>query len=204
MHVNVYFTGNYEFSFFFGVLTVLFWALTYLFIIFSAFKSRNQKRIAMPYVAGALNFSWEFCALLLWKYPGVWAYIIWFVIDLFFVYFSLSFLPTARKRLFYLSGILISGIVFFLVFQIDKGFIYSVYTIDLIMEFWYLLDRKKLSVSLKCPIAVTKLLGDLFAGFVFYYDYPFVVVTSTLVVICNSIYLYRCIKERKERVLSVV
>lgn len=74
--------------------------------------------------------------------------------------------------------------------------LYSVFAIDLIMAIWFLVDRKTLSSKLKVPIAVTKLLGDMCAGFYYSEQSTLAGVIAVIVFVCNMYYLYLCLEER--------
>ena len=39
----------------FGILTVLFWSITYIFIVIAGFYSKKERKVSMPYVSGVLN-----------------------------------------------------------------------------------------------------------------------------------------------------
>lgn len=176
-------------------LTVVFWSITYLLIVFAGFRSRAIRRVSMPYAAGVLNFAWEICAL--YWVPDFWGYTVWLAIDLLIVYFGFRYLNGWAKRVAYFSAIVICTAGIFVIFNtIPDGIIYSVYTIDLLMAICYLVERKQLSPIAKIPIAVAKLLGDFFAGILFS-RYTFVVIVSFLVFVCNAVYLYLCIQERQ-------
>lgn len=177
------------------ILTVIFWTITYLFIVYAGFRSHSIKRVSMPYIAGILNIAWEICAL--YWISGFWGYILWLAIDLFIVYFGIRFLDSKIKKIAYIASIVFCTIGLFIIFnKFENGFVYSVYIIDLIMAICYLVERKRMSPMLKIPIAITKLLGDFFAGFVFKY-YTFTVVIAVLVFVCNLVYLCLCINEKR-------
>lgn len=175
-------------------LTVGFWSVTYLLIVFAGYRSRADKQVSMPYIAGVLNFAWEICSMY-WK-PGFWGYILWFAIDITIVWFGFCFLDSARKRFCYIASIVFSTLALLLILQqSNSGFIYSVYIIDLLMAICYLAERKKLSPTLQITIGFTRLLGDFFAGFVFC-RYTFTVVIAIAVLICNCVYVYLCIRDK--------
>ncbi len=176
-------------------LTVGFWSITYLLIVFAGYRSRKIKRVSMPYIAGILNFAWEICAM--YRISGFWGYILWFAIDLAIVCFGFYFLDSKSKRISYLIAIIVSTIGLFIVFdKFTDGFAYSVYIIDLLMAICFLVERKKLSPVLQITIAITRLFGDFFAGFVFRY-LTFTVVIAVVVFVCNCVYLCLCIKEKR-------
>lgn len=176
------------------VLTVVAWSITYLMIVYAGFRSTTTKKVSMPYTAGVLNVAWEICALY-WT-AGFWGYFLWLGIDVFIVFFGFRFLDSKAKRFLYLLSIVLCTLVLLFAFwKINNGFVYTVYAIDLIMAICYLLEHKKISSVLKIPIAIARLVGDFFAGFVFK-QYPVAVVIAMLVFVINSVYLYLCIKER--------
>ncbi len=184
------------FSFIDDYLTVIFWSITYLLIVFASYRSRTIKRVSMPYLAGILNFAWEICAMH-WMF-GFWGYKLWFAIDLAIICFGFYFLNSIGKKLIYIVSIVASTVTLFIVFyKYSEGFAYSVYMIDLVMAICFLAERKKLSPILQISIGWTKLLGDLFAGFVFRH-LTFTVIIAIAVFICNSVYLYLCIKENRQ------
>lgn len=176
------------------ILTVIFWSIAYLMIVYSGFRSIKIKKVSMPYIAGVANIAWEICAL--YWISGFWGYMLWLGIDIVIVCFGFLFLNSKVKKICYLVSILLCTLIFFLILHnSNKAFIYTVFIIDLLMAILYLIEYKKLSPVLKIPIAIAKLLGDFFAGFVFE-QYTLTVVISSIVFVFNSIYLYLCIKEK--------
>ena len=89
----------------------------------------------MPYVAGVLNFSWEFVALVNSK--GDWGHIAWFSLDVVIVTFGVWYLRSARQRFTYLASILILIATLFFVFDLENGMLISVFVIDVIMAVWF-------------------------------------------------------------------
>jgi len=81
------------------------------------------------------------------------------------------------------------------VFTMQNGMLYSSFAGDFIMAVCFLTDRKKLSGKLKVSIAVTKLLGDLFAGMCYGPEGAFITILAGLVLLCNIAYLYLCMDE---------
>lgn len=77
-------------------LTSLFGAVTYILIIIAGIHNRSAKQISMPYVAGALNFGWEICAL--YTSHGYWGHFLWLVLDIIIVYFGFCFLSFMKKK----------------------------------------------------------------------------------------------------------
>lgn len=177
-----------------GILTLLFWSITYILIVAAGFLSRKERKLSMPYIAGALNAAWEIAATIYTHgNPG---FIIWFIIDLFILFWGFFFSPSVKKKIIYCASILLSTCILLFAFEkFTPAFLFTVYLIDVIMAFEFLVKRTKLSSKFKITIAVTKLLGDLFAGLTFSYMYDFIIVFATVSFVCNCIYLIACIKE---------
>ncbi|MBQ9931100.1 MAG: hypothetical protein IJO79_01990 [Firmicutes bacterium] len=177
----------------FDTLQIIFWSITYILVIVAGTQSWNLRKVSMPYVAGVLNFAWEICAL--YTSGGFWGHILWLGLDLVIVFFGFQFVSTKKQKTLYLAAIAIATISLFIIFRHPEGMLVSVFVIDLIMAIYFLIDRKKLSPKLKVLIAVTKLLGDLFAGLYYGPLSDFIAVTATIVLLCNGYYLYLCIME---------
>lgn len=177
-----------------GILTLLFWSIAYILIVVAGFFSRKERKVSMPYIAGALNAAWEIAATIYTHgNPG---FIIWFIIDVFILFWGFFFSPSVKKKIIYCASILLSTCILLFAFEkFTPAFLFTVYLIDVIMAFEFLVKRTKLSSKFKITIAVTKLLGDLFAGLTFSYMYDFIIVFATVSFVCNCIYLIACIKE---------
>lgn len=177
-----------------GILTLLFWSITYILIVAAGFLSRKERKLSMPYIAGALNAAWEIAATIYTHgNPG---FIIWFIIDVFIIFWGFFFSPSVKKKIIYCASILLSTCILLFAFEkFTPAFLFTVYLIDVIMAFEFLVKRTKLSSKFKITIAVTKLLGDLFAGLTFSYMYDFIIVFATVSFVCNCIYLIACMKE---------
>lgn len=176
------------------VLQIIFWSITYVLIIISGILSYKEKRMAIPYLAIILNLSWEVCAL--YKYKGFWGHALWTSLDV--VIFILGFLSMkAWKMKFVYVAALGIGVCFsWLLFGIQGGMLYWCFSIDFIMAICYLLEQKNMSLKLKVSIAITKLLGDLFAG-IYYATMSWAIGRIAIIVfLCNFIYLYLCVKEK--------
>ena len=176
-------------------LTGFFWILTYILICISEVKSRDTKKIAMPYLAGILNYGWELNALIALK--GLWIYLFWFVIDLFIAFMGMYFLDSIKKKILYSLAIIISVILFKYIFALKNGMMISVFVIDLIMELCYLKEYKTISFHFKKSIAIFKFLGDFFAGIAGIKYSKYYIIISILVCIINGIYIKLCFQEEK-------
>lgn len=176
------------------VVQILMWSVTYVLVIVSGIQNREEKKVAMPYFAGILNFAWEACALQ--QYQGFWGHIFWLGLDMGIVYFGFSYLPSLKCKALYAGAIYVAILALSYLFALPNGMLISVFVIDLILALNYLTARKKLSDKQKLPIAVTKLLGDLFAGIYYAPKLPAVAVMTILVLICNLLYVYLCYQEK--------
>ncbi len=178
----------------FDDLQALFWSITYILVIVAGFKSQKFRRVSMPYLAGVLNFAWEFTALNLTRGSNF-IHISWFGLDLLIVYIGYNFLKDKKGKILYLTTIFVLSILLRYLFNLNSGMLISVFVIDLIMAITYLFQFKQMSPYLKIPVAITKLIGDLFAGLYYYNELKLVAVIAVMVFICNSIYLLLCIRE---------
>ena len=75
----------------------VFWALSYLLIVYGGFQYRDEKRFFMPLAAGAMNFAWEIHALL--TSGGYWVHIIWLALDCLILLQNIYFLSSRKKRI---------------------------------------------------------------------------------------------------------
>lgn len=177
-------------------LQALFWSITYVLIIIAGFKSQKIKMVSMPYIAGVLNFAWEMIALYLTRGSN-WIHVSWFTLDLFIVFIGYRFLVERKRKVIYLTAILIFVILLKYIFNLNNGMLISVFIIDLIMAIVYLVQIKQMSPYLKIPVAATKLIGDLFAGLFYFKELKLVAVIAVIVFLCNLVYLVLCIIEYK-------
>lgn len=176
------------------ILTAVFWGLTYLLICISGFLSFRIKKPAMPYSAGVLNYAWEVNALVVAH--GLWVYSLWFALDFFIVIFGIYFLDSVKKRGIYIVSIIIGTIFLKIIFSVEHGMLISVFLIDLIMAISYLVRFKSLSPFLKREIAITRFLGDLFAGFAGIRYSSYYGIFSVIICILNGIYVWKCFFEK--------
>ena len=175
------------------LLPVLFWSITYVFSIIAAFQSRSSKKVPIPLVAVLFNFSWEICALIISR--GFWGHALWLALDCVIVYFCFCSLKTVKQKVFYGIMIVTVTVALFYIFKIPDGMLMSVFIIDLGMAIVFIVQARSLSYQLKIPIAITKLLGDVFAGILCGQDSIFIAVIAILVFLCNLFYLCYCIEE---------
>lgn len=174
---------------------IIFWSVTYVLIIVAGFCEYKDKKVAMPYFPGMLNFSWEICALLYSR--GFWGHIIWCALDCVIVFLAIHSISNKKDKKKYLGMICVFVIVLILIFQLDKGMLISAFLIDLIMAVWFLRYCLDLSSKCKVSIAITKLIGDTAAGIFYAPNSIIVAVIAIIVFICNVIYLIKCMKEKE-------
>ncbi len=161
------------------------WSATYMLIIISSFLSTKERKVSMPFIAGALNFSWELNALIrTWS----WMHFLWTGLDIVILAFAFVYIGALKKRLLYAAFLLLSLITLYFVFELDNGMLAS-FVIDIEMAIMYVCRYRHLSRKLQIPIAATKLLGDLAAG-IFYCKYSgFVIAAAVIVFLLNAFYL---------------
>ncbi len=177
-------------------LQVIFWSVTYILIIIAGFKSQRLKMVSMPYMAGVLNFAWEAIALKNSAGNDL-GHILWFSLDVVIVYISYKYLDDKKMKIIYVGMICAFIVLLNYIFEISDGMLISVFVIDIIMAVVYLLRIKKISPYLKIHIAVTKLIGDTFAGLFYAEEMKLIAVIALLVFVCNTVYLILCIIEYK-------
>ena len=178
-------------------LQVIFWAITYILVLIAAYCSRDIKRMSIPCIAVILNFAWEASALQ--QSGGMWGHILWFALDCGIVYIVFLCLDNFWKKVLYGAAIYVSVLVCAYGFARPNGMLFLVFLIDLILAVSFLVSRKRLSPKLKIWIAVTKLLGDTFAGLHYMEDMVAVAVMAGIVFVCNVLYLYLVCQELRPR-----
>lgn len=178
------------------ILYVGFWTLTYVLIIIAGYKSRRIGMVSMPYIAGILNLAWESCAVI--YTPTFWGYYPWIILDIIIAYIGYRFLSSKKDKCKYIIAIILSTVFLYLLSVFwESTLIISVYAIDFVMAFLYILQYRSISPKLRITIALTRLLGDLFAAVEVLQSplkelYPVVII----VFIINCIYLVMTILEK--------
>lgn len=179
----------------FDILQIVFWTITYLLIIFYGIKYRQSPVLFMPLLAGSLNLAWEINAVLLQSFSigcAVWAFL-----DLFIFVHNFRLLKQ-RKRVMYLVWLLIISFVFYFLFRVSawNGKEVTVFTIDILMAGEFILCAKRITRHGKIPIAIAKLLGDLFAWLHYLRNSSFIAVAGLIVLLLNTLYLAICLEEQ--------
>ena len=159
----------------------------------SGVKSNNIQKIGIPYEASIPNLAWEICALYVSK--GFWIHILWVALDLVIFIINYRFIRTEKNKDYYLFATALITCFFFFIFKLSNGMLISSFIIDLSMSVFYLVRFGKISPCFKIPVAVAKLLGDVFAGIHYFKELKWLAFVPVLVFACNSIYLILSIKE---------
>lgn len=181
-------------SYFFQVATVIVWSVAYVMIIIASFLDRKEKKLASPYFCSALNVSWEAVALI--KTGGFFGYIIWLTLDVFIFFFACNSL-SGRKRIIYVIGTFTSLGVFSFLFYINgHGLLFTAFFLDVIIAIDYLLHMNSISPILRIPIAVARLLGSIFAGCAYGFQFSYASAFACVSVFYNGMFLVKCIREK--------
>lgn len=160
---------------FLSLLTGFFWIVVYINLIYLGFK---EKTYGMPFVALALNFSWE----IIYSYIGLkynltsietWAIFIWFILDIFiiftyFLYGEKYFPPHCSNNYFWPWTIIIFIMsftlqYFFFVEFGNIGQLYSAFLQNLVMSILFiimLVYRSDINGQ-NLTIAICKCIGTL-------------------------------------------
>lgn len=155
----------------------------------------------MPLAAGCLNFCWEVNAAV--ASYGLWGHILWLVLDIVILFQNMRYVHWRFQRkgvLLYTFALVLIGCLFAVLFRVPDldGMLYTVFTVDLIMAAEYVAAAKQISPNCKVPIAICKLLGDLFAWIAYFRTSTFVAVAGGIVLALNIFYLCWCIEEREQ------
>lgn len=181
-------------------LQLLIWTAVYIVIIIAGYKSicMEERKVSMPYVPGTLNFAWELCAL---DYSnGFFGHVMWLGLDVVIFFINYNMINTQKNKMFYLVLTAITTLLLFIIFNLYQGILISVFVIDLIMAIVFMIDFNKISLNYKVLIAILKLLGDFFAGLYYCSQSLIVAIIAVVVFIINSVYLSKCIKEKRSTV----
>ena len=177
------------------ILQTIFWTITYLLIIVYGVKYRRSSALFMPFLAGSFNFAWEINAVTFQGFSIGCA--LWTFLNLFIFIHNLRLLKR-WKKIMYLVGFLSIFLVFYLLFrtQVFNGKEATSFAIDVLMALEFVLCAKRVSPHGKIPIAITKLLGNLFAWLYYLCNSSFVAVVGLIVLLLNTLYLAICLEEQ--------
>ncbi len=174
-------------------MQVSLWSLVYLLIIYFGLRSKDKGSVRMPLFAGGLNFAWEGNALFMFR---GWAHLVWFALDLMILALNVRALRYRRKSaaqyLLYIAAI---SIGLFCVFQLDYGMLISAFLIDMWIAVEYVAAARHIHPDGKTAIALTRLLGDLFAWLEYMQSSVIVLILGGIVMLCNVWYLCYCMEE---------
>ena len=176
------------------ILTVLFWALAYIFSIYAKIQDDKQKYVAFPFISGALNITWEIVSVI--HSRGFWGHCIWLVLDVVIVSMNLVFLQTSKRRFAYICFLLFCLIMLTVFFESDSfnGMLISSFIIDLIMAGEYVFMIKKLPSYFRLEVGVFRTLGDLFAWLSNLRQSMLVSIIGILILLINLFYVCYCIE----------
>lgn len=182
----------------FDILQIVFCTVAYLLIIFYGIKYRQSSVLLMPLFAGILNLAWEMNATFFQRFSIGCA--LWAFLDLFIFIHNFRLLKQ-WKRVMYLAGLLIIFFVLYLLFRTPafNGMGITVFAIDILMAVEFILCAKRITPHGKIPIAVAKLLGDLFAWFHYLRNSSFIMVVGLIVLLLNTLYLAICLEEQASK-----
>lgn len=180
-------------------LLVVFWVLAYALIIWGGSRP-NSSRPCMPLVAGCLNFCWEVNAVIVSH--GFWGHILWLLLDVLILWKNLRILRERYGRRGVVSYLAIMAGVFLLLAVCFRApgwdsMLITSYVIDVVMAAEFVLVAKRISPNCRAPIALCKLLGDLFAWIAYWEASPFVAVAGAVVLVLNLVYLCWCLEEKE-------
>ena len=197
----------------FDILQAVSWSITYLLVIWYGCR---EKTTAIPPIAVASNFAWETVALLRdfsehlsLSNSGTVIHIAWFSLDLLIVLvYLLVCNPVYFSKWVFACIYVCEAVLMFVLFRsVKKGMLLSSFSIDILMAanwfFYELNKRPKTNFQLKC-IAVSKLLGDLFAWLFYRRSHFLINIIGICVLILNAGFLFLVfIPDRKEKGKSV-
>ena len=193
------------------------WTIVYLLIIYRSYKDRY---CGMPFIALALNMSWEFLYSFVFNRPGLelqtWVNRVWFLFDLaivisFFLYGRKNWQPQ-NKRFFvpYILFVFIAALGSLYLMQFDfseKAITYSAYFISLLMSglFIDMLLREQSIRGQSFGIAFFKMLGTLAATIVLFQRYSyFLQFIGVLCFVLDMVYIVMIVDRYKKLNLQLV
>lgn len=179
------------------------WSFVYIVLIVNGFK---YKRYGMPFIALALNISWE----LIYSFHGfdlgnmsmqrsinlLWLFLDFILLYQYFKYGKKDFHNSVSPKLFIPWSILVLMVCFFVEYAFLIEFIgilgakYSAFLQNLLMSFLFisfLLNRDKI-VDISMSVAVVKLLGTVALTIVFGANNEFIFIVGVLCFIIDLSY----------------
>lgn len=161
----------------FGILTGLFWTITYLLIIRQGFK---DKTFGIPIIAICVNIAWEFTFAFIFPHiaPQLYINIIWFFLDVIIIaqvllYWKSELAITSIAFYFSFLAVLSLSLLVVVVFtnlMSDYDGVYSAFSQNLLMSILFLgfLNRAN-GRGQSVQIAAFKMLGSICSSLGFLY-----------------------------------
>lgn len=188
--------GKLKMTQIFDFIQIFFWSVTYLLIVAFSFSDKNSPKIRMPLVAGALNFACEVSLLTCGFTAGRF---LWMILDVAIIVFNLRYLrcKNARNMWVYMLCVMAAISVLCAIAHIPGGdfLCLSTFVVDFVMAAEYVLRVNHIAPEGKIWIALTKLIGDLFAWLAYLSVSPVIAVIGFLVLLLNGFYLSYCLEE---------
>ena len=173
----------------FDILQALFWALTYVLIIFVGIRYHKEFLPSMPLFSCLLNFSWEIIALV-YCFP-VWIHILWTGLDIIIFILNIQYLFKLKPLygILYAAGLIVLLFGLSYVFVLERGMVISCFIIDLLMAIDYIVNIRRLSTHFRTTIGITKLIGDCFAWLAYKDVSIYITIIGIAVLIINIMYV---------------
>ena len=173
----------------FDILQALFWALTYVLIIFVGIRYHKEFLPSMPLFSCLLNFSWEIIALVS-CFP-VWIHILWTGLDIIIFILNIQYLFKLKPLygILYAAGLIVLLFGLSYVFVLERGMVISCFIIDLLMAIDYIVNIRRLSTHFRTTIGITKLIGDCFAWLAYKDVSIYITIIGIAVLIINIMYV---------------
>lgn len=179
----------------FDTLQAIFWSCAYILMNYYTYSNFKLKKVAMPLNSAMLNFAWEMNALILFK--GLWAHIVWTLLDVFIIIYNVYTLSKLKKIL-YVGMMLFVFMFLWKIFRIPDGMLISCFLIDLYMAISFIIKKDRILDKGRIAIATFKLLGDLAAGIYYSTRFLLIFIIAITVLIINIKYLIFCIKNKNK------
>lgn len=169
----------------FDDIQILFWTITYILAIVYALKYKTN---IIPYPAILCNFAWELAALL---QSGMIGHFVWWAADAIILILFLSQRNYGKRfKMIWILCLLLVFEIMWKIFYLEKGMLYSSFTIDILMAALFCLKiwRDQKGTVLGIAIAASKMIGDFSAWRFYRYD-RLVDIIGAIVLVCNIVYL---------------
>ncbi len=184
-------------GYFFDYVSVVFWTIAY---IFSFLFSVKYKTFGFPAMSLIFNFSWELNAavenILIKNFSdGNFA---WLFSDMLLLYafYKYQIRRDKEQRKKWTLILILNIVLFFIIFQLPNGKLYSSFVIDIFMAVAFLyIGIKRFDKGQNWVVAFMKLIGDLGAWFHYMNISPVIFFIGLGSFLCNTAYLILVIKK---------